>query len=388
MGTMLFSTKNVLSDLEQQGLGRVLRLALERYKRDETLGRVSQPLEPNDAIALGRLLGKTVRTLDLQVLDTALQKSKYQISLLEVLETLNQAPIISAKSQRLQLEQTFLNAVKTVTDPEWQTLLENGEAGASRIKRAIKEQQVFNLPIVAAALTALRNQPERLPSLATRVVGHAHALDTDTLNGQVLLEALSALNLEPPVRDGVSSSVLIANLLGFSCVHLPWREVINVQPINSNIILLENPAVFEALLDTGIQHPMICSHGQPSAACIALLDRTEGAIFFAADFDLGGLRIAKRIYQRYPTRFSPWHFDVNAYQTALTQSGGFDLSTNLEPFKTIFPELVMAMQTLQRGAHQEAILELFCRTIPHDQRPSRPDLGRTQKRNRRTPKKP
>jgi hypothetical protein len=354
----------ILAELEQQGLGRVLRLALERYKRDETLGRVSQALEPSDATALGRLLGKTVRTLDLQVLDTALQKSKYQISLRQVLETLNQAPIISAKSQRLQLEQIFLNAVKTVADPEWQTLLENGEAGASRIKRAIKEQQVFNLPIISAALTALRNQPERLPSLATRVAGHAHALDTDTLNGQVLLEALSALHLEPPVRDGVSSSVLIANLLGFGCVHLPWREVIGVQPIHSNIILLENPAVFEALLDTGTQHPMICSHGQPSAACIALLDCTKGKIFFAADFDLGGLRIAKRIYQRYPTRFKTWQFDVTAYQTALTQSGGFDLNTNLEPFKTIFPELVMAMQKSQRGAHQEAILELFCRTIP------------------------
>ncbi len=354
---------SILFELEQQGLGRVLRLALERYKRDETLGRVSQALEPDDVIALERLLGKTVRTLDLQVLDTALQKSKYQISLLEVLEMLHQAPIISAKKQRLQLEQAFLNALNTVSDIEWKNLLEHGEAGATRIKRAIKEKQALNLEIISKAVTALRQQPERLPSLATRVAGHAHALDADTPNGQILLDALSALHLEPPVRDGVSSSVLVANMFGFRCVHLPWREVTSLK-LPSDVILLENPAVFEALLDHGVQYPMICSQGQPSATCIALLDRTEGKIFFAADFDLGGLRIAKRIKERYLNQFVTWHYDVAAYQNAISQSGGFPLTANLEPFKTIFPELVSAIEQTKRGAHQEAILDLFCRTIP------------------------
>ncbi len=354
---------NILFELEQQGLGRVLHLALERYKRDETLGRVSQALEPADTIALERLLGKTVRTLDLRVLDTALQKSKYRISLLEVLKMLNQAPIISAKTLRLQLEQVFLNALNTVVDIEWKYLLENGDAGAARIKRAIREKQALNLEIISKAVTALRQQPERLPSLATRVAGHAHALDANTLAGQILIEALKDLHLEPPVRDGVSSSVLIANMFGFRCVHLPWREVTSLK-LQSNIILLENPAVFEALLDNGVQYPMICSQGQPSAACIALLDRIEGKIFFAADFDLGGLRIAKRIVGRYPTRFVPWQFDVAAYQEAISQSGGFFLTTNLEPFRILFPELTSAMQLTQLGAHQEAILDLFCQTIP------------------------
>lgn len=352
---------NVLAELERQGLGNVLRLALERFKRDETLGRVSKPLENADALALERLLGKPVRILDLQDFDTALQNSKYQISLLEVLTTLNRAPITSVKSQRQHLETIFQNALETVTDPEWCELLRSGEAGANRIKRAIKEQLSLPLGLVGSAILKLRQRPERLPTLATQVVGHAHALDTDTLAGQILLEALEGLQLEPPVRDGVSSSVLIANLHGFACVHLPWREVIRLPQQQTDLLFLENPAVFEALLDAGVRQPMLCSQGQPSATCIALLDKLEGEIHFAADFDLGGLRIARRIAQRYPNRFKSWHFDVEAFQTALEKGGGFSLNANLEPFKYLFPELVSAMQETMRGAHQEAILELLCK---------------------------
>jgi hypothetical protein len=354
---------NLLTELERQGLGNILRLALERFKRDETLGRVSKPLEHTDALALERLLGKPVRILDLQDFDAALQKSKYQISLLEVLTTLNRAPITSSKTQRQQLETLFQNALETVKDLEWRELLRGGEAGANRIKRAIKEQLAIPLELVGNAIVGLRQQPQRLPTLATQVAGHAHALDTDTLAGQILLDALEALQLEPPVRDGVSSSVLIANLHGFACVHLPWREVIQLPHQQANILFLENPAVFEAMLDAGVKQPMLCSQGQPSATCIALLDKLEGEIHFAADFDLGGLRIARRIAGRYPNRFKPWHFDAGTFQTALEKSGGFPLIANLEPFKKLFPELVSAMQEKKRGAHQEAILEVFCQEV-------------------------
>jgi hypothetical protein len=357
----------ILQDLERHGLGNILRLALERYKRDETLGRVSKPLNAADALALERLLGKPVRTLDLQALDHALYHSKYGVGLLEVLQSLNQAPIVSAKSQRLWLERTFETALERVFDLEWRSALGQGEAGASRLKRALKEgQDPQTLPLewVCAALVALRQNPQRLPSLATQVAGHAHALDSDTLAGQVLLDALEALQLEPPMRDGVSSSVLIAHLYGFNCVHLPWREVIQLPPESRSVLLLENPAVFEALLDAGSSQPMLCSSGQPSAACIALLDRLEGQIYFAADFDLGGLRIARRIQNRYPQQFTPWHFDAAAYQMALERSGGFALTgaltAPLEPFQNHFPELVRLMQHTGRGAHQEALLELFC----------------------------
>ncbi len=352
----------IVVELEQHGLGHVLQLALERYKRDQTLGRLAKPLKPADALALERLLGKPTKILDLKMLDTALRKSKYGVSLLELLEFLNAAPIVSAKSERQRLEQAFLQTLETVADLEWRGLLSLGLAGASRIKRAIREHQAVNLEIVSRALLALRQTPERLPSLATRVAGEAHALDVSTLAGQILLEAVDALDLEPPVRDGVSSSVLLANLLGFNCVHLPWREVIGKACQKTDVWLLENPAVFEALLDAGTKYPMLCSSGQPSAACIALLDKLGGKIFFAADFDLGGLRIAKRIFERYPQRFTPWHFDAATYRIALENSGGFVLSANLEPFKATFPALVQAMEQTGRGAHQEAILELFCDT--------------------------
>ena len=55
--------------------------------------------------------------------------------------------------------------------------------------------------------------------LAARLTGDAHALDADRLAGQLLEAACIALNLAPPERDGVSSSVLVVNLRGES-----WLE--------------------------------------------------------------------------------------------------------------------------------------------------------------------
>jgi Protein of unknown function C-terminus (DUF2399)/Protein of unknown function N-terminus (DUF3323) len=355
---------NVLAELEHHGLRHVLELALERFKRDEALGKVSGSLEGSDRVALERLLGKSVRALDLAQLDAALRASRYETSLVTVLEVLHGGPIQSRKSQRENRDAQFVNALNRVSDLEWRDLLEHDGAGAAIIKRSLRENVLCNLEIVSAAISALRVLPERLTVLAANLAGDAHAFDRDRLEGRILLAALDALGLEKPVRDGVSSSVLVANLpvawLAGRCVHLPWREVVKLEPQVCDVLLVENPAVFEGLLESGVKQPIICTEGQPSAACIALLDRCTSLLRLSLDFDLGGLRIAQRVFERYGSRLQAWRFDPGAYRLALQRGGGLefrpDVQTVLESFSSRFPELIAAMKLEGRAAHHEVLL--------------------------------
>ena len=354
----------VFAELERHGLRHVLELALERYKRDETLGKVSGALEASDRLALERLLGKSVRVLDLEQLDSALRASRYETSLVSVLEVLHGGPIQSRKSQRENRDAKFVTALARVSDLEWRELLERDGAGAALIKRSLRENVPCNLEAVSAAIRALRVSPERLPVLAALVVGDAHAFDRDRLEGRILLAALDALNLEKPMRDGVSSSVLVANLpvawLAGRCVHLPWREVVKLEPQICDVLVVENPAVFEGLLEAGVKTALICTEGQPSAACIALLDRCSGILHLSLDFDLGGLRIAQRLFERYGSRLHPWRWNPVAYRLALQRGGGLEFrpgfQTALEPFSSLFPELIAAMMLEGRAAHHEVLL--------------------------------
>jgi uncharacterized protein (TIGR02679 family) len=338
----------------------VLELALERYKRDETLGRVSGALEASDRVALERLLGKSVRTLDLTQLDLALRASRYETSLVSVLEVLHGGPIRSRKSQRENRDAQFVNALNRVSDLEWRDWLERDGAGANLLKRSLREGVPCNLGIVSAAIRALRVAPERLPVLAATLAGDAHTFDRNRLEGRILLAALDALGLEKPMRDGVSSSVLVVNLpfawLAGRCVHLPWREVVKLELHDYDVLVVENPAVFEGLLEAGVKTAIVCTQGQPSAACIALLDRCAGHSRLSLDFDLGGLRIARRLLERYGSRIQVWRFDPDAYRLALQRGGGLEFQAELEPFSNHFPALIPEMMLQGRAAHHEVLL--------------------------------
>jgi uncharacterized protein (TIGR02679 family) len=355
---------NVLAELERHGLRHVLELALERYKRDETLGKVSGVLEGSDRAALERLLGRSVRVLDLRQLDLALRASRYETGLVSVLEVLHGGPIQSRKSQRENRDAKFVTALDRVSDLEWRALLERDGAGTTLIKRSLRENVACNLEVVSEAIRALRVSPERLPVLAANLAGDAHAFDRDRLEGRILLAALDALGLEKPMRDGVSSSVLVANLpvawLAGRCVHLPWREVIKLGPQVCDALVVENPAVFEGLLEAGVRHAMVCTAGQPSAACIALFDRCSGILRLSLDFDLGGLRIAQRLLERYGSRLHPWRWNSSTYRLALQRGGGLefrpDFQIALESFTSLFPELIAAMMLEGRAAHHEVLL--------------------------------
>jgi Protein of unknown function C-terminus (DUF2399) len=122
--------------------------------------------------------------------------------------------------------------------------------------------------------------------------------------------------------------VLVANLpvawLADRCVHLPWCEVVKLEPQVSNGLVVENSAVFAGLLETGVNMVLIWTEGPPSAACIVLLDRCSGILRLSLDFDLGGLRITQRLFECHGSRLHPWRCNPGTYRLVLQRGGGLE----------------------------------------------------------------
>jgi uncharacterized protein (TIGR02679 family) len=363
------TARETLATLERKGLGKVLRIALERFKRDGTLGKASVKLEAEDLYALRRLTGQNSSQLDLSMLDAALRSSLYAVSLEDVLSALNAAPIIIKREVKTQFETDYAALIASVTNLEWQDLLAGKSSSAIVLRRALKDDAKSAQTALEFVQIALEQPTTRKPILASRVTGNAHGFDKNQLAGRLLGAAVQDLNLEPPMRDGVSSSVLIANLRGTAwlealehrAVWLPWREVNTLETVKSvtgRVMIVENPSVFEALLEAQTLETLICTSGQLSAANMALLKRFDQNTEFwvSCDFDLGGLRIAARIQKHFTNSFRAWRFDAPDFRIVLERSKGFPLEAKLESFTLLFPGLVAAMLETGCGAHHEAIL--------------------------------
>ncbi|WP_407542169.1 DUF2399 domain-containing protein (plasmid) [Deinococcus radiomollis] len=364
------SPAHALAELSRLGLRPVLDAALRRYRRTGELGSSRPNLSPEAWLALSRLTGLPPRgRVDLAELDDALRHSRYALGLTAVLEALNGAPIVVKRQAKATLEARWSALLKDVPDSDWQLALGRDEAGATLLRATLKDAEPLPLlRLVSQALGLARCETLSFPVLAARLTGNAHALDTDTPAGKVLRAALHGLNLPAPLRDGVSSTVLIANVRGPDwlnaaaghCLALPWRETRKTAALNveGNMLrLVENPSVFEALHTAYPHLPLLCSSGQPGAATVALLTRLPASttVYLSCDLDLGGLRIAAHLMRTVPLDWRPWRMDAAAHRLA-SGRGTAPLNGDPSSYATEFPSLVAALQESGQGAHQENLL--------------------------------
>ncbi len=360
-----------LAELTRAGLRPVLDAALRRYRRTGELGRSRPELTPDAWAALSRLTGRhESKTLDLAVLDAALRASRYALTLPELLEAVNGAPVVVRRQARNELEAQWAGLLASVPDSQWQPALGQDEGGAALLRTALRNRDAeleSTLQQVSAALEMARTETLSYPILAARLSGNAHALDADTLGGKLLRAALKALEIPRPERDGVSSTVLIANLHGPAwldaaaghCLALPWREVqaAHFQAPGDTLWAVENPSVFEALHAAHPHAPLLCTAGQPRTAATALLSRlpTETTVYLSCDLDLGGLRIAAYLRRSVKLNWQAWRMDAGAHALACSR-GTAPLRGDPTPYSAEFPGLVEALGVSGIGAHQENLL--------------------------------
>jgi uncharacterized protein (TIGR02679 family) len=370
-------------------------------------------------------------------LDRRLTESGFGCSLAEVLEAYFGEPIGSRRGEReatavatRKLRESWQAAFLAVAaelpaDARGRRWIEDAPHGVDWLTRRYgaepSGQQQYRLNmvrVVALALTLLPlDPPRRLAILATDLTGDPHALDASGELGRLFLVGLldlhgASLDLAntPSERlsagerrqlyaragiltETISPTVAAYNLVAATRLDgsvdplfaqgrpalrvLALRQLLGLHAVNaasSDVYVVENPVVFEDLLDrlesattTQRAPTVVCTSGWPSNAGWRLLDLIQAAdpavrFHYSGDFDLAGLRIAGAVQLRFPEAFRPWRLGAADYRVADREGGVAatpeDLAqlASLEP---LFPDLVAAMSETGRWAYQEAIVQML-----------------------------
>jgi uncharacterized protein (TIGR02679 family) len=347
------------------GLDTLLHAAAERYR---TLGRIGgsvrvAELSAPEARAIAHL-GVTGRRLphagdsvdvDLSRLDAALAASG---GLLAVLRAGGHELTTRAQCRataRAELDAAW-DAASAAADDE------RVAAWIADLRRSRGSGPPEALPIAVRALALLgdRRTWDRA-RLASEAAGNPHALDDEQPAAALLLAALAfrdgaEVPGDAPDRrallarhgilvDPLSSTVLVCGLRftgtgpaaallraadgGHVVLTLAQVASSELRRSTTDLFTCEGVVVVRAA-DGVAGAPLICTDGQPSTACDALLRQLASAratVRHSGDFDWGGLRIAALMRRRYGAR--TWRHDAAAYDRAL--QGAADRPPTLDP---------------------------------------------------------
>ncbi|TAK35480.1 MAG: TIGR02679 family protein [Chloroflexota bacterium] len=415
--------------VRHEGLEDVFALAHARYvARGEARGtlRLPQPTAAERRFLAELLVRKNKLgplTFTLEQLDAALRSSSFACSLVELLEALHGSVLVTRPMQK-QLRQTSHDAWRRELEDVIARLPEDSLAhgwGQSRLlslwqrfKDASTATRCSVRDAFALTLTTLarlpRQQSERLAVFAAAVAGDPHAFDRDRLAGQFLTTALFDLSDEETSRgrptaearaaiferfgllvDTVWSTVAAFNLAsaltiegrpdplveaaGGRVLNLASRQMAqwrSVDPVHDRVYIVENPSVFETLVDRleslghlGPAGPtLICTAGYFTQPCYRLIDllmasNASVTLWYSGDFDPEGLEIASIVLNRYPGRTRLWRLDVADYER--TAGSGLPAEEarlrGLERVAATFPELVTAMRQKCVWVYQETLVE-------------------------------
>jgi uncharacterized protein (TIGR02679 family) len=209
-----------------------------------------------------------------------------------------------------------------------------------------------HLPIALAALEVLEGSAAAWDRarLATEAAGDPHALDDGTPAAALLLAAFAHRDGMPVpagasarrallahhgvLCDPHSSTVLViglrttgtgpaAKLLAaadgaHAVLTLAQLAASELKAVRGVVRTCEGPVVVRAAeerLGTRLNAPLVCTDGQPSAACDILLRQLGGAVAHSGDFEWGGLRIASLMRRRHGA--VPWRHSVADYDAAV-----------------------------------------------------------------------
>lgn len=341
-------------------------LVAARRKLEQTAGLLtgsiglSKPSEAERRIvigATGQYRAATVKTLrlDLVELDDALLDT-YGKGLLATLAE-RDGPVRDRKAERAdeaQARTDALDEARTLChrhrDEPWFSAWLDKLATDGTVTRLVRRGEADTMGWAAQVLNRLPADSLPLPILAEWATGNTKALSGTSLS-TVVLRALAMRDDTPPpvnrteqrarweaagvVMDDLSSQVLVLNLRAkedhvvadwlrdAASFGMPFRLTLHqltvdpLTPVANDIYVCENPAVLRACASELAEHSaaLICTEGQPSAACHVLLAAATGRIHWRGDFDWTGLRTTAAAITRHGA--IPWRMSTQDYRAAV-----------------------------------------------------------------------
>lgn len=404
------------------GFRRVMEQLLARYQRNGhaagTIRLINASEQERDALRglFGHPFSGEV-TFKVRDFQAALQSSRFEgVDLKEVLEAYFHTSIQTNRERKdkkeQQFEQLLESAYKVARSDTCKQWL--GELEAKRRDRGypllIKEMSkdfgstAISLNKAIWAMDTLENHwggMLRLAVFSAMATTDPHALDSDTLCGQLFLHLLSMKRNHPYpagaeerdevyfengiLCDSISSTVTqVGLILSEQQVEHPAfqafrqrKECCTLSLANLNVVssvaspsgkayLVENQMLFSQLCDQArnFHSPLICTSGQLQVAVLRLLDMLAASgttLYYAGDFDGGGISIAARLLARYPDNLQLWHMSEKDYEVCKSEVSLSENSRNLLKTAngTILESIADTVQRNGYAGYQELLLDRF-----------------------------
>ena len=410
--------------LRAPSLGSLWPVLRERLERNglAVRGLVAVELDDDGADRLSGLLGRAVGAGAVRVrlteLDGALRASAAGRGLVAVVAELTGGPLrnrpaerdaVRAGRQELWAQLGDLLEKYDLADRDWV------EAWSEWLRRGGLLTRLPAAKAPAALVTGIQvlarvlddaHPPVGLAELASEVTGDAHGLDDGVAAALVLRALAFALDLAPATsaaerrmvwqRVGVSTDEISGTVITWGLrppgrdrwsgmmreradlglvTHLTVHELQRAGDLTRAgeiVHVCENPQVLQRLAAAGVERPVACLSGNPSAAGMALLGRT--VVRYHGDFDWPGIAIARRVFERGAV---PWRFGRDDYVEAverLPADSRLGLSGRAEatPWDR---ELGEAMAAADVAVHEEAIVEVLLHSMATAESPGSPRGG-------------
>ena len=239
-----------------------------------------------------------------------------------------------------------------------------------------------------------------LPVFAAKATGNPHYFDAGTTAEKFLLYILEfyfpqeklceMLEVEQKnqifykagiLKDDLSNDVLAFGIRGWKDdgslhegidgffragepVRLTLRtlgKIKNMEAVEKNIYLLENPAAFSVFTEKNSDCAAVCVNGHPRLSVLLLLDMLKEShrFFYNGDFDPEGLLIAQSLKERYGEKLILWNYSRELYEKYLS-----DVILNENRLKKLgkvslpeLQEIKACMMEMKKAVYQEKMLE-------------------------------
>lgn len=180
----------------------------------------------------------------------------------------------------------------------------------------------------------------------------------DELSNDVLVYGIRAWKKDGQLHEGIEGFFRCREVMKLTLKTLGSLGVIS--GMEKRVYVVENPAVFSALVDKYPNSTLVCGNGQPKLSVHLLLDRLaeHHILYYSGDFDPEGLLIARDIKIRYGEKAVLWNYRAELYEKYVSEIV-LDESRlkKLEKIETEeLQEIKKLMLLRKRAAYQEAML--------------------------------